>query len=139
MQNAWDVHFVHQGKRKFKTFEGEKPIESGAIAFGKKLQERGIKILGICSRRKGFNKPPKVIIPQGLLWCPYCLKAREFTERRVRHPNYVSTLEWRCVVCKISINDAYVKKNNPMMVAILDARNRTRVPSEKAIRKATRR
>lgn len=140
-QNAWNVIFFKEGKKYIKVFEGEKPGESGAITYAKKLKARGIIQVEVVSRRKAFGPPlAKQHPPQeGLLWCPYCLKWREFTERAIRTNGLLGPMVWRCPVCTISVNDYHIRRFNVVMVARLDHRSRTRVPSEKEIRKTIHR
>lgn len=136
--NAWKVLWVQDKKKYFKVFEGDKPKESGAVDFGKKLQARGIKDVNIISKRRPFDKPLHVVIPHGLLWCPYCLKIREFHETAIRNKDGRTPRLFRCPTCTVSIHDAAIRRNNPDMVAILDARARLKkpkLPTEKTIRK----
>lgn len=137
MQNAWNVIWRNtEGKKLIRKFEGDSPRESGAIAFGKKLQSQGWTV-DIVSRRKGFAPPTsKLEAPEyGMLWCPYCLKWREFREFSVKTNGFRGPLIYRCPVCTISIRDFYVRKYNFDMVSRLDARMRSRIPTERAIRR----
>ncbi len=67
----------------------------------------------IVSRQAGYGPPYSKIDngtlmrmnQQGLLWCPYCRKMREF----LYNPSWQQD---RCPVCRISKLDFHVKKNN---------------------------
>ena len=139
MINAWKVIWKTEDGRKLlrKGFNGDSPRESGAVAFGKKLQERGLKDVTIVSSKKAFapplakQKPPEV----GMLWCPYCLKWRFFRELSIRYISHRGPLLWRCPICTISIHDPYVKKFNFEMVTRLDVHVRPQVPSNKMIKR----
>lgn len=139
--NAWNVIFFKDGKKYIKVFEGERPAESGAITYGKKLKKRGIIEVYVTSRRKAFAPPPsKQHPPQaGMLWCGWCLAWRDFVERAVRMKDGLKTPSlWRCPICSISVHDYFIRMHNPEMVARLDHRSRTRIPSEKQIQKVIR-
>src|SRR4051812_26794378 len=116
MDNAWKVIWFESGVKKVRsTFEGNRPKESGAIDFAKKLVKRGIPLdqIHVVSKRKPFDKPEKVVVANGLMWCPYCLKPREFVERAIKFKEgNVGPSLWRCPVCTISTFDAAVRRNN---------------------------
>jgi len=137
--NSWRVVATKNGKRVFKRgFIGDKPRESGAIDFGKKLQALGYSNVSLISGRP-FVKPLSVKVPKGMLWCPYCLKIREFVLRALRHPDGTRTPAlWRCPVCHISIRDAFVRGNNDFLtIVLMDPRaqeRKSKVPTEKKIR-----
>lgn len=65
---------------------------------------------------KGYQSPPT----HGLLWCPYCVKWREFEESAVRVMGNISPDLFRCPICTISIMDHYVNLYNPEMVIRLN-------------------
>lgn len=140
MNNAWKVIWFEGGVKKTKgPFEGNRPKESGAVDFAKRLiQKRGIPAsqVHVVSKRKPFDKPDKVEVPNGWLWCPYCLKVRDFLEKAVRFKSgMVTPALFRCPICTVSIFDAAVKRNNVIMMARMDLRARTQVPSEKLIKR----
>ena len=138
VEGAWRVIWRANGKRYFKRFRGDKPKESGAIDFGKKLQERGFTV-DIVSGRP-FRKPLKTRVPDGQLWCCYCLKVRTFVFKGLRHPDgSLTPALWRCPVCHMSIRDGAIRDNNNfVMIVKLNPRaqeRKAKVPSEKTIRK----
>ena len=136
--NTWSVIWWQSGKKYIKRFPGDKPSESGAIDFGKKLQDRGIKP-NIISAKKAFAPPFKIRTPPelGMIWCPYCLKWRWFVNKAIRHGELVGPSLWRCPICTISIRDAYVRMYNPDMVIRLEGA-KIKVPSEKKMRRKLR-
>jgi hypothetical protein len=62
MINTWNVIWWQNGKKYIRRFPGDKPSESGAIAFGKQLQGQGI-TPHVSSSRKAFAIPVKMRIP----------------------------------------------------------------------------
>jgi hypothetical protein len=123
VENAWKVIWIdHAGKKYFRNFDGEKPRESGAIDFGKKLKAQGFHSVDVVSKRRAFAPPPGKSRPPslGLLWCPYCLKWREFVFKSIRRGTVRTPVAWRCPVCSISTEDHFVKRFNFMEVARLD-------------------
>lgn len=141
MQNAWNVQFLEDGILKVKVFEGDKPKESGAVDFAKELKRRGLSV-EVISRRRAYA-PPVGREPDrhGLLWCPYCIKYREFEVAAVVHPTYETPELLRCTVCTISVMDAYVRKFNPIFVerhTIQEELNRTKAPSKPILRRRRR-
>lgn len=137
-EGAWKVIWKENGKRYFKWFKGEKPRDSGAIDFGKKLQARGLTVDIVAGRP--FRRPYAVKVPHGSLWCCYCLKIRVFVFKALRFPDGTRTPGvYRCPVCHMSIRDAAIRDNNDMvMIALLDPRareKRKKVPTEKMIRR----
>jgi hypothetical protein len=136
MKNAWNVFWRDgEGKKFVRSFPGEKPSESGAIEFAKNQRARGFTDVNVTSRRKAFAPPFNLRnSPEaGMLWCPYCLKWRHFMERAMKFKDFSTGPEWRCPVCSISINDAYVRRYNPVMYIKLAVRT-VQLPSEKLIR-----
>jgi len=134
-QNAWNVIWKDSvGKKKLRIFEGDSPRTSGAIDFGKKLQDRGLRP-DVVSRRHAFAPPRNKLKPPdtGLLWCPYCLKWREFRDFAIRVDGIIGPSNYRCPVCIITIKDAYVRKYNEFMVQKLEG-TKVKLPSEKKIR-----
>jgi hypothetical protein len=141
MQNAWNVQFEEEGVLKIKVFEGDKPKDSGAVDFAKKLKLRGLKV-DVISRRRAYAPPVgKEPSGYGLLWCPYCIKWREFEVAAVVHPTYETPELLRCTVCTISVMDYYVRKYNPVFVerhTIREEMNKTRVPTKPVLRRRRR-
>jgi hypothetical protein len=111
--NAWKVQWRLEGKRLTKTFEGEKPSESGALQFAKDLRNRGASDVILISKRRAFappagQRPPAV----GYLWCPYCVKWREFDTFSIQLDGIIGPARYRCTMCTISVEDYWVKKYN---------------------------
>jgi hypothetical protein len=92
------------------------------VAFAKELKDRGIPF-DLISQIKTYPPPFKDAkkewlgrqeAPQyGLLWCPYCIKWREFHYTAIDHKDWTGPELFRCTVCTISIRDYWVKKYNP--------------------------
>lgn len=138
--NTWNVIWYRENKKYIKgPFVGDKPSESGALAFAKKLKGKGIPVsnIHIVSRRKTFAPPPdKLKAPDpGMTWCPYCLKWREFVEKAIRKDGLLGPVDWRCPICTVSIHDYYIRMYNPAMIIRYEAR-KTKVPSEKMLKRA---
>lgn len=128
IDNAWKVQFHKEGKLVFKKFEGNSPKASGAVDFAAALKNRGISVDVISVRRAfppplkdrkkpwlGTQDPPQ----HGLLWCPYCLKWRDFHYAAIMRETLGPEM-FRCPVCTISTSDYYVKKFNPEMFLRLE-------------------
>lgn len=116
MTNAWKTQWV-EGRQKFvKRFEGDKP--TAAVEYGKKLKLRGISVVDVISVRRAFPPPLKQreSPKPGFLWCPYCVKWRDFEEAEVHTKEYVTPSLLRCTTCTISVKDAYVRMYNPDLV-----------------------
>lgn len=130
--NAWQVQWFEEGKRKYKRFEGDSPKQ--AVEFGKSLKHRGLVVEGIISCRTAFPPPlkqqtsPKI----GMLWCPYCVKWREFEEAAVKKPEYTTPSLLRCTVCTISVRDAYVRMYNPELTLRYEMKMEMRERARKA-------
>lgn len=116
MINSWKVQWKEEGKFLFKKFDDDKPTR--AVAFGKELKSRGIVVVDVISRRRAFPPPlNKQESPRpGLLWCPYCVKWREFEEAAVVTGELTGPSLMRCLTCTISVKDAYVRMYNPDLV-----------------------
>lgn len=114
LPNKWSVLWKDETGYHKKSFESDPPTP--AVAFAKELKRRGISIVDVVSRRRAFPPPLKAKPPDrpGFLWCPYCIKWREFRELAVRDNDGIRGPELvRCVVCSLSIRDSYVRKYNP--------------------------
>ena len=111
MINGWAVLWKdNEGAHKRK-FEGDSPTE--AVTFGKELKRRGFSV-EVISRRRAFAPPKNAKAPDspGILWCPYCIKYREFREIAIRDEYGLGPAIVRCIVCMISVRDAYVRRWN---------------------------
>lgn len=114
MDNAWNVQWVTaDGVLTKKAFEGNSPKLSGAVDFAADLRKHGFSV-EVISRRRAFPIPMKMAIPpqMGLLWCPYCIKWRDFQEAAVQHGDRVGPELLRCPVCTISVMDYYFRLYN---------------------------
>jgi hypothetical protein len=113
MINAWNVQWNDGEKLVRKVFEGDSPKDSGAVSFAKELRGRGLSV-DIISRRHGFPPPVKMREPprMGMLWCPYCIKWREFEVIAISHEGFTTPDLLRCPVCTISIMDYHVRTYN---------------------------
>lgn len=135
MNNAWNVQFVEDGITKIKVFEGDSP--KNAVAFAKEQRLHGIVAdVNVISRRQAFPPPLKQVLPPraGMIWCPYCIKWREFEESIVVRPDYETPALSRCSVCTISIKDYYVRRYNPELIARMEIEaelKKTQVPKKK--------
>lgn len=143
MINAWKIIWQDNDHRYIKRFEGESPADSGAVEYGKKLQKRGLTV-NIVSQRKAFAPPKNKILPPkfGMIWCPYCLKWRDFHEVSIMGKDGVrSPVQWRCPVCTISIRDHYVRLYNLDMVLRYEGREEAKrmMPKQKVLIKKRRR
>lgn len=110
--NVWKVLWSEGGAKKFRNFRSDPPTP--AIQFAKELKKKQITVELISGHpfppTKKHLKPDK----PGLLWCPYCIKWRDFQELVVRDAEGLLTPALlRCPVCYISIRDVYVRHYNP--------------------------
>lgn len=112
MTNAWKVLWKEHGHNFSKTFEGDKPSETDAPAFVHQLKERGISEVNLISKRKAYAPPVGKVIPLGFLWCPYCVKYREFSMFAVRINDLIGPERYRCTVCTVGADNFYVRKYN---------------------------
>ena len=130
MINSWKVQFLRGGKRVYKKFQGNSPRESGAVEFAKQLKLNGLSV-DVISVRKPFPPPFKnkkkewlgrEEAPQhGLLWCPYCIKWREFHFVSIVMKDGIEGPElFRCPVCTVSTQDYWIKLFNPEMFERLE-------------------
>jgi hypothetical protein len=115
MQNAWNVQWKENEHLLRKVFDGDSPKLSGAVDYAKQLRDRGFPV-DIISRRRGFPPPIKFKEPPqlGMLWCPYCIKWREFHVAAVKTTEYTGPSLLRCPACTISIMDYYVRRHNSL-------------------------
>lgn len=142
MNNAWNVQYLKEGRVVIRVFEGDSPKASGAVPFAKKLAKRGLSY-DIISRRHAFPPVGKNTDPPapGLLWCPYCIKWREFEEAAVIREEYETPELLRCTVCTISIRDYHVRLYNPLFVERHDIEQelkKTKVPTKPKLRRRRR-
>lgn len=137
---SWTVIWWDDKEKFIKKFPGEKPSDSGALAFAKRQQERGLKPYIVSGSRA--YPPTKTALAEphdDLIWCPYCLKWRKFHKKAISRDGVVGPELWRCPICTISIKDAYVRMYNELMVIRLEGTSRPKLPSEKKIRRTVRR
>jgi hypothetical protein len=117
--NSWKVLWDDAAaeRRRFKKFEGDSPKE--AVAFGRKLRDRGLTVLGIISMRVAYAPPKDKPKPDqyGIMWCPYCVKWRLWEFLGVHVGEVVLDPELRCPVCTISINHYWVRYFNPVVAS----------------------
>lgn len=111
MQKWMVLWKTSEGKRKKKLFDGPKP--SDAIKHAKGLKRDGLTVNVVSS---GHAYPPtqkqELTRRPGMLWCPYCLKFRNFRLLRVKSSTHTSGADLRCPVCLISTNHYWVKRFN---------------------------
>lgn len=122
MQNAWNVMWFEEGRKLLRVFEGDSPKKSGAVDFFKLKKSDGSHP-EIVSRRLAYPPPLKQSSPDvpGHLWCPYCIKWREFEVSYIERPDYYTPDLLRCSTCGISIKNYYVRKYNPLFAERYDA------------------
>ena len=116
--NSWKTQWLENGRLYYKVFK-DNDSPKKAVDFGKELKARGIVVVDVISMRCAFPPPPKrAVAPSpGLLWCPYCVKWREFEESAVIDKDgLVGPQLLRCPTCRISVKHAYVRKYNPDLV-----------------------
>jgi hypothetical protein len=79
-----------------------------------KYADRHDMVVELISRRKTFPKPKGLILKRNDLWCPYCVKPRQFKGNQLVQLDGISFISdyKRCVVCGISDNDYHVKTMN---------------------------
>lgn len=100
-----------EGKRKRKMFDGPKPSE--AIKYAKGLKRDGVNV-DVASAGHAFPPSEKQELKRrpGMLWCPYCIKFRNFRLLRLKTQYGTSGADLRCPICLISTNHYYVKRYN---------------------------
>lgn len=109
---GWRVVFYRGGTRYHKTFTDEKPTP--AIEFAKRAKRAGYSDVNVHATKRGYPCPTSKLKLRepGLLWCPYCLKWREFKYLAVRFSTGISEPDLRCPVCYITPRDYYVRVYN---------------------------
>lgn len=111
MNNNWRVFWIKaEGGKAFKQFNHEKPTK--AIAYAKELKRKGLKPWIVSTKSWRPTEKQEVNRRPGMLWCPYCIKWRNFKLLKVKKPTFVSEAFMRCPYCLISTNDFFVKKYN---------------------------
>lgn len=111
--NVWRVLWTESGMKKLKKFTSDPPTP--AIAFARPLKKQGFPVEIISG--KPFPPPIKVRLPDrpGVLWCPYCIKWREFIDAAIKDKDGLLGPDLlRCSICFMSIRDAYIRKYNLM-------------------------
>ena len=108
--NVWRVLWAEGGAKKFRSFRSDPPTP--AIEFAKELRKKQIAVEIVSGRP--FPPTKKQLQPDkpGLLWCPYCLKWRDFQNLAVRDGDGLGPELLRCPVCHMSIKDAYIRHYN---------------------------
>ena len=111
---SWKVIWSEEGKKKLKRFTGDRPSE--AVQFAKSLKQQGLKP-NVVSANYPYRptKEQEEKRRPGRIWCPYCIKWREFKLFALRKATYTTEAMMRCPVCTISTNDFYVKKFNDFL------------------------
>lgn len=115
MENAWKVIWQEHGKKLLKRFPGD-PTPKTAVAFAKQLKARGLTVEGVVSQRKAYPPPAHMRerIGKGI-WCPYCVKWRDFREFPVKLHGITLPSLLRCPCCHISIDDGFVRQYNQVI------------------------
>lgn len=111
----WIVRWTtSEGKKTFRRFEGDKPTD--AVQFGKSLKRQGIKP-NVISANHAYRPTEKQEINRrpGMIWCPYCVKWRNFKLFAIKRKDYTTAPYMRCPICTISTNDFYVRKFNGLL------------------------
>lgn len=116
MTNAWKVQWKHSGKKLVRTFEGDKPADSGALDFAKQLKNQGFSDVALISKRRAFAPPAGSKGPLGFIWCPYCVRWREFATYAIERNGLVGPESYRCMVCSITSENYWVRKYNSSVI-----------------------
>lgn len=127
----WKVIWKDENDKKhFRLFPGSSPKESGAGGFFRELKDQGHTAY-LISANKAWPPTQKQEVNRrpGLVWCPYCVKWRNFKLYAIRKPTYVTEALMRCPVCGISSNDYYVRQYNGFI---------ERITEQELIKKLTR-
>lgn len=130
-RQSWRAIWTEDGKLLSKRFWGDKP--TNAVTFAKDLKRRGISV-DVVSVMKAFPPPIGKLRPDrpGLLWCPYCIKWREFVEAEVKTKEFMTPSLLRCPTCTISVKDAYVRGFNPEVVIRYELQQEMRAKNKEA-------
>jgi hypothetical protein len=109
---TWKVIWTKpEGGKTFRKFQGAKPSE--AVQFAKSLKQQGLSPNVICANKAWpITQKQELKRRPGMVWCPYCVKWRNFKLFAIRRKTYVTDALMRCPVCTVSTNDFYVKKFN---------------------------
>lgn len=109
-----------EGKLTKKRFEGKSPAE--AVQYAKDLKKQGLEPNIYCANHafRPTQEQEQKRRP-GMVWCPYCIKWRDFKLISIRRSTYTSEAFMRCPVCTISTNDFYVKKYNDFLEHLTEA------------------
>ena len=116
VQTVWDpwrLIVSYEFRNKGKLFKSYRKAKKAGAKIQKEHPEYEVTIV---SRQVGYGPPRSKVSDQvllrmnfdGLLWCPYCRKFREF----LYDPLWEKK---RCPVCRISTSDHSVQVNNPGM------------------------
>lgn len=115
---TWKVLWRKEdGKKTFRKFsDPEDSSPKVAASFFRELKKQGLKP-AIISVNKAWRptKDQEDKRRPGDLWCPYCIKWRQFKLFSIKRKNYTSEAFLRCPVCTISTNDYWVKHYNGMI------------------------
>ena len=115
MTRRWTVKWKNaEGKIIKKRFLGDSPKE--AVEFAKGLKKQELQPNVYCANH-AFRPTTEQEAKRrpGMLWCPYCIKWRNFKMLAIKHATYTSEPFMRCPVCTISVNDFFVKKFNDFL------------------------
>lgn len=117
MPNSWKVIWFEGGRKlKKSAFPGDSPRASGAIDYAKSVVARGIPVenVHVVSMKRGYPPTAKAREERmsGTVWCPYCLKYREFRLSSISVAGVLGPEDYRCPVCLISTQDYFVRKYN---------------------------
>jgi hypothetical protein len=118
---VWKVLWTKsEGGKTFRKFPGSSPKD--AVEFAKELKRQGMKPNVVCANKAWRPTTEQELKRRpGMIWCPYCVKWRNFKLFRVRKKSYTTEAFMRCPVCTISTNDFYVKKFNGFLEHITEA------------------
>ncbi|HET7713633.1 MAG TPA: hypothetical protein VFK94_04895 [Patescibacteria group bacterium] len=117
----WTVKWRNpEGKLSKKHFEGKSPAE--AVQFAKQLKKQGLSP-NVFSSNHAFppTKDQEEKRRPGMMWCPYCIKWRNFKMMAIKRSTYTSEAFMRCPICTISVNDYYVRKYNGFLEHMTEA------------------
>lgn len=115
MTRRWVVKWrTAEGKLTKRRFEGRSPSE--AVQYAKGLKKQGLQPNIYCANH-AFRptKEQELKRRPGMVWCPYCIKWRDFKLLAIKRSTYTSEAFMRCPVCTVSTNDFFVKKYNDFL------------------------